>query len=85
MQYMEKYKLVAKKSHKLDNICLDIFMAYNNGDIQVNAPKSLIEFKNPSNADNVTEEATQFLEKILVLDYVIVIWFIRRGQQPRKC
>lgn len=54
VSYIKEYKLTERKGNKKDNICFDILVAYENGDIKADQPSSLEEFINPNNQPNAT-------------------------------
>jgi hypothetical protein len=70
IDYIKEYKLTERRSHKKDNICFDILIAFENGDIKGESPSNLEEFINKANADNATVEALDLIKKLLQLDYV---------------
>ena len=70
VEYIKKYKLAEKKGHNRDNICFDILVAHDNGDIAVEKPADLSQFENAHNKENCTWEALDLLSKLFVLDYV---------------
>ncbi len=46
--------MAERKGHKKDNICFDILVANENGDIGSNPPSDFSEFINDHNKENVT-------------------------------
>ena len=70
VEYIKSYKLAERKGHNRENICFDILVAHENGDIAVEKPSNLDQFKNNHNEQNCTWEALDLLEKLLALDFV---------------
>jgi hypothetical protein len=73
VDYIKEFKLSERKGHKKDNICFDIIVAFENGDIKTEAPSDYSEFINAHNQGNVTFEALDLLKKLLTIDYVTFI------------
>jgi hypothetical protein len=81
VDYIKEYKLTERRSHKKDNICFDILIAFENGDIKPEAPSNLSEFINGNNAPNASDLALDLLRHLLVLDYVL-LYLLRRNAIP---
>lgn len=54
VQYIKDYNLTARKSHRRDNICFDILIAIENGDIKETKPSNLEEYITKDNEKNAT-------------------------------
>ena len=54
VQYIKDYNLTARKSHRRDNICFDILIAIENGDIKETKPSSMEEYITKDNEKNAT-------------------------------
>lgn len=54
VDYIKEFKLSERKGHKKDNICFDIIVAFENGDIKTEAPSNYSEFINSHNEANAT-------------------------------
>jgi hypothetical protein len=54
VQYIKEYKLSERRGHKKDNICFDIIVAFENGDIKAEDPSTYEEFINKGNEGNAT-------------------------------
>ena len=70
VNYIKEYKLSERRGHKKDNICFDIIVAFENGDIKTEEPSNYEEFINKNNKDNATKEAMDLLKNLLKLDFV---------------
>lgn len=70
VQYIKDYNLTSKKSHRKDNICFDILIAIENGDIKETKPSNLEEFITNDNEQNATPLALDLIKKMLTLDFV---------------
>jgi hypothetical protein len=73
VDYIKEFKLSERKGHKKDNICFDIIVAFENGDIKAEAPSSYSEFINAHNQGNATFQALDLLKRLLAIDYVTFI------------
>lgn len=49
VQYIKEYKLTERRGHKRENICFDIIVAFENGDIKADPPSTFEEFVNKTN------------------------------------
>lgn len=49
VSFIKTNKLSEKRGHKKENICFDILVAYENGDIAAEEPADLGQFKTPGN------------------------------------
>ena len=67
--YIKEYKLSERRSHRKDNICFDIIVAFDNGDIKAEEPSNYEEFINKNNKENATWEALDLIKHLLKLDY----------------
>ena len=56
--------------HTKENICFDLMIAHQNGDIAVETPSKFTEFENGHNKQNCTPEAIDLIKKLLELDFV---------------
>jgi hypothetical protein len=65
--------LSERKGHKKDNICFDIIIAFENGDIKAEAPSNYSEFINNHNEGKATKEALDLIKRLLTIDYVTFI------------
>lgn len=54
VSYIKENKLSERKGHRKDNICFDIILAFENGDIKAEEPSEYTEFINKSNEENAT-------------------------------
>ena len=70
--YIKDYKLSERRGHKKDNICFDIIVAFENGDIKAEEPSDYKEFINKTNDSNATVEVLSLIKSLLKLDYVHV-------------
>lgn len=52
VNFIKANKLSEKKGHKKDNICFDILVAFENGDIAAEDPADFEQFVTPSNEGN---------------------------------
>lgn len=52
--YIKENKLSERRGHRRDNICFDILLAFENGDIKAEEPSDYSEFVNNSNQENAT-------------------------------
>jgi len=52
--YIKENKLSERRGHRRDNICFDILLAFENGDIKAEEPSDYSEFVNKTNQDNAT-------------------------------
>ena len=52
VQYIKDYKLTERRGHRKENICFDILVAFENGDIRAEEPSSFDEYVNKGNKDN---------------------------------
>jgi|LakMenE18May11ns_1017448.scaffolds.fasta_scaffold9351082_1 hypothetical protein len=73
VDYIKEFKLSERRSHKKDNICLDIIMAYESGDIKPEPASDFSEFINPSNEANITAEVIDLLRRLLTVDFVPIV------------
>lgn len=69
MKYIKENKLTEKKGHKKENICFDLLIAFENGDIKEEKPSDFSEFTNENNKGKVTWEALDLLKRMLALDF----------------
>ena len=70
VNYIKEYKLSERKGHRRDNICFDIIVAFENGDIKDEPASNYEEFINKGNKNNATAEALDLIKHLLKLDYV---------------
>ena len=54
VDYIKEFKLSERRGHKKDNICFDILIAFENGDIKLEKPSTYEEFITPQNEANAT-------------------------------
>lgn len=54
VNFIKVNKLSEKKGHKKDNICFDILVAFENGDIAAEDPAEFDQFCTPANDKNCT-------------------------------
>jgi hypothetical protein len=76
VKYIKEYKLTEKKGHKKENICFDLLIAFENGDIKEEKPSDLSEFVTKDNESKATWEALDLIKKMLALDFVIAFFYI---------
>ena len=72
VNYIKEYKLSERRSHRRDNICFDIIVAFENGDIKDDPASNYEEFITKNNKDNATPEALDLIKNLLKLDYVLI-------------
>ena len=72
VSYIKEYRLTEKRGHKKDNICFDILIAFENGDIREEKPSTFEEFINKENTDFATWGALDLIRKLVTLDYVFL-------------
>lgn len=84
VQYIKDYKLTERRGFKKENICFDIIVAFENGDIKAEEPSNLEEFVNKSNEGNATWEALDLIKHLLKLDYVLSPPLRRNGSLPGR-
>jgi hypothetical protein len=82
--YIKEHKLTERRGHRRDNICFDIIVAFENGDIKAEEPSEFAEFINKTNQANATWEAIDLLKKLLKLDYVTPIPLREKGPPPNR-
>lgn len=82
VSYIKEYKLAERKGHNRENICFDILVAHENGDIAVEKPSDLEGFVNEQNKHNCTWEAMDLLKKLLTLDFVPGCLILRIKDSP---
>ena len=70
VSYIKQYNLASREGHNRENICFDIIVAHQNGDIAVEKASDFEEFVNPKNKENCTWEALDLIKKLLTLDFV---------------
>ena len=68
--YIKEYKLSERRGHRKENICFDIIVAFENGDIKADSPSDYEEFINKGNEGNASWEALDLIKHLLKLDYV---------------
>ncbi len=78
VKYIKENKLTEKKGHRKENICFDLLIAFENGDIKEEKPSDLSEFINEGNKAKATWEALDLIKKMLILDF-------RQRFTARKC
>ena len=78
VNYIKEYKLSERRGHRKENICFDIIVAFENGDIKAESPSDYDEFVNAGNETNTTWEALDLIKHLLKLDYVRMIILRRR-------
>lgn len=71
VDYIKEHKLHERKGHKKENICFDIIVAFENGDIKDDPPSDYTEFITPRNRLNATHEAIHLIKLLLTIDYVL--------------
>ena len=76
VNFIKMNKLSEKKGHKKDNICFDILVAFQNGDIAAEDPAEFDQFCTPANEDNCTWESLDMIKRLLVLDWVIMDYIV---------
>ena len=54
VNYIKEYKLSERRGHRKENICFDIIVAFENGDIKADSPSDYEEFVNKNNEANAT-------------------------------
>lgn len=54
VDYIKEFKLSERRGHKKDNICFDILIAFENGDIKAESPSEFEEFITPHNEASAT-------------------------------
>lgn len=54
VKYIKENKLTEKKGHKKENICFDLLIAFENGDIKEEKTSDLQEYVNESNKSKAT-------------------------------
>jgi casein kinase II subunit alpha len=54
VKYIKENKLTEKSGHKKENICFDLLIAFENGDIKEEKPSDLSEFINEGNKGKAT-------------------------------
>lgn len=70
VNYIKEYKLTERKGFRRENICFDIIVAFENGDIRAEEPSNYEEYINKGNEGNCTWEALDLIKHLLKLDYV---------------
>lgn len=71
VKYIKEYKLAERKGHTKENICFDLMVAHQNGDMTVDQASTFSEFENEHNKQNCTWEAIDLIQKLLELDFVL--------------
>ena len=70
VNYIRDYRLSERRGHRKDNICFDIIVAFENGDIKEEPASNYEQFINKGNKENVSAEGLDLLKNLLKLDYV---------------
>ena len=78
VKYIKENKLTEKKGHKKENICFDLLIAFENGDIKEEKASTLEEYINKGNEAKASWEALDLIKKMLTLDF-------RQRLTAKKC
>lgn len=78
VKYIKENKLTERRGHRKENICFDLLIAFENGDIKEEKPSDLSEFINEGNKAKASWEALDLIKKMLTLDY-------RQRLPAKKC
>ena len=84
VQYIRDYRLNERRGLRKDNICFDIIVAFENGDIRAEDPSNYEEFINKGNEANCTWEALDLVKHLLTLDYVVLFLCRKNDLRPSK-
>lgn len=84
VKYIKDYKLAERKGHTKENICFDLMVAHQNGDMAVDQASNFQEFENEHNKQNCTWEAIDLIKKLLELDFVRSLLFRTKDLLPSR-